>query len=217
MKNLNRFVFLFFISSSLSIYSQTSFEKLNITTSAQLLPEVLLNFDAIFDNKKVELTWSSNTENNNNFYSIEKSKDAISFETVSTIKSFGNHSNIISYFDVDFTPFDGISYYRLKQIDSEGKILSSRLVSINNKTSTNSFVMNQSAIFETSSNLMGSENSEILVVLRSEKGVESYSKVVIDEEHNIRTADSSPKLDNGVYTIVACSDNKLYSQKVVIK
>lgn len=217
MKNLNRFVVISSMFLSLSSFAQIGTGGFKIIEESKSMPEVLLSFDAVFDNTKVELTWSSDTENNNNFFVIEKSKDAMNFEALLTIKGFGNHSNIMSYFDVDYTPFEGISYYRLTQIDQQGNILSSRLVSINNKISTSNLAMNQSAIYDNPAALMGSENKEVLVVLRNEKGEESYSKVVIDEEFHVLSSDASSKLDNGTYTVVASSDNRLYSQKLVVK
>lgn len=217
MKKLNRFVVISSMFLSLSSFTQIGNGGYKINEESKSMPEVLLSFDAVFDNTKVELTWSSDTENNNNFFVIEKSKDAMNFEALLTIKGFGNHSNIMSYFDVDYTPFEGISYYRLTQIDQQGKILSSRLVSINNKISTGNLAMNQSAIYDNPAALMGSENREVLVVLRNEKGEESYSKVVIDEELHVLSSDATTKLDNGTYTVVASSDNRLYSQKLVVK
>jgi hypothetical protein len=182
------------------------------------LPQVLLSFDAIIVDKKVELTWASDTEHNNNFFTIEKSKDAANFETVATVKGFGNYSSLISYFDTDYTPYDGISYYRLKQTDVRGTVLSSRLVSINNKSVTNGLGLNVNAIDEHAENLMGSENKEVLVVLRNEKGMESYSKVMVDQQNNITvSSEEDNKLDNGTYTVIASSNNKLYSQKVVVR
>lgn len=223
MKNLNRFVILFCISNTFSMFSQMSSGgfSLNLETEEKIntpLPKVLLSFDAILDEKKVELTWSSDTENNNNFFTIEKSKDAVTFEEVTSIKGFGNNSAIISYYDVDYTPYEGISFYRLKQTDIKGIVLSSRLVSINSKSLNSSLSMNQSGVYETPANLMGSENKEVLVVLRNEKGMESYSKVIIDQENNVIVpTESDYKLEIGNYLVVASSDNRLYSQKVVVK
>ena len=78
--------------------------------------------------------------------------------------------------------------------------------------------MNVNSIDEHSENLMGSENKEVLVVLRNEKGMESYSKVIVDQKNNITlSADNDNKLDNGTYTVIASSNNKLYSQKVVVR
>ena len=222
MKNLNRFVFLFCFASSFSMFSQIGSGGFKLPaedeTIINLLPQVLLSFEAVIDEKKVELTWASDTENNNNYFTIEKSKDAITFEEVTSIKGFGNNSSIISYFDVDFTPYDGISYYRLKQTDVKGIVLSSRLVSVNNKYSNASLVLNANLVEENNSNLLGSENKEVLVVLRNEKGIESYSKVIIDQKNNVIVPEESDnKLENGTYIVVASSNNALYSQKVMVK
>jgi len=216
MNKLNRFFVLFCCSISFNLFSQTENNSKN-STDSKPLTSVLLSFDAVLTDKKVELTWSSDTEHNNNFFTIEKSKDAVAFEKVTTIKGFGNYSSLISYFDTDYTPYDGISYYRLKQTDHNGKVLSSRLVSVNNKLGNANYATNTN-IIDDHSGLMGSENQEVLVVLRNEKGLESYSKVIVDQQNNVIVpADSDHKLDNGTYTVIASSNNKLYSQKVFVK
>lgn len=216
MINLNRYFALICLSASLNLSSQTAVGFANNSAEHSALPSVLLNFDAILVDKKVELTWASDSEQNNNFFTIEKSKDATNFETVTTIKGFGNYSSLISYFETDYSPYDGISYYRLKQTDHYGKILSSRLVSVNNKFGNANFASNTG--IEDPSVLLGSENKEVLVVLRDEKGIESYSKVIIDKQNNVIVpSDSDQKLENGTYTVIASSNNKLYSQKVYVK
>ena len=52
-----------------------------------------------------------------------------------------------------------------------------RLVSVNNKYASTDLVINNSVLMDGPENLMGSENKEVLVVLRNEKGLESYSKL----------------------------------------
>lgn len=219
MKNLKRFAVLFCVSTTISSYSQIGtggYQINNEEATIVALPEVLLSFDAVFDSKKVELTWSSNTENNNNFYAVEKSKDGIAFEKIVSIKAFGNNSSLISYFEADFTPFNGISYYRLSQTDIKGKVLSSRIVSVNNINATSDLSMISDE--KHTNNLQDSENKEVLLVLRNQKGEESYSKAVVDQENNLVVSnDNESKLDIGTYVVIASSDNKFYSQKVVIK
>jgi hypothetical protein len=78
MKNLNRYFVLFSIAGSFQAFSQTAVIKSSLYTSntqvvaSTQLPSVLLSFDAIINDKQVELTWSSNTENTNNFFTIVK-------------------------------------------------------------------------------------------------------------------------------------------------
>ncbi len=214
MKKLNRSMFVLFC---FSVAFQTFAQPNSITESPIVkVSEVLLSFDAIINDKKVELTWSSNTERNNNHFTIERSKDALTFEEVTTIKSFGNYSNIVSYFDVDYLPYEGISYYRLKQTDPKGNVLSSRLVSVNYRFGNEGLAIYPNSDDE-SSTLLGAENKEVLVVLRNEKGQESFSKVKIDHNHELVVSNNENQLGNGTYLIVASSDNKLYSKKVTIK
>lgn len=222
MNKLNRLFVLFCFSSSLQLSSQVSSSEPNVLVKSEkiitALPEVLLSFDAVINDKKVELTWSSNTENNNNYFTIEKSKDAVNFEEVTSIKGFGNYSSLVNYFDVDYIPYEGISYYRLKQTDSKGHTLSSRLVSVNYRLGNDGLAANQNSVDENTANLLGSENKEVLVVLRNEKGEEHFSKVLVNEQNTITISpDNEHKLDNGTYVVIACSNNKLFSQKVTVK
>lgn len=222
MKKLNLLVVFFCLFAALQLSSQVNSSLCNASAMSKktnaVLPEVLLSFDAIISDKKVELTWSSNTENNNNYFTIEKSKDAINFEEVTSIKGFGNYSSLVNYFDVDYIPYEGISYYRLKQTDSKGHTLSSRLVSVNYRLGNEGLATNQNSVDENTTNLLGSENKEVLVVLRNEEGQDSFSKVIVNEQNTITISpDNEHKLDSGTYLVVACSDNKLYSQKVTIK
>jgi hypothetical protein len=204
-----------FVATTFTAYSQISKGGFKLEESNEKLPEILLSFDAIYDNVKVELTWSSNTELNNNLYVVERSKDAMNFEAVTSVKSFGNNSNLISYFDVDNTPYEGKSYYRLTQVDKNGTVLSSRLVSVNNTSTANN---SQQAINqEELTNQTNTANQEVLVVLRNEKGEDAYSKVLVDQKFNIIESDLSSKLNSGAYTVVASSDNKLYSRKVYVR
>lgn len=59
MNKLNRFVVAAFVFCSLSSNAQIGTGGFKIDENGDPLPQVLLNFDAIFDNTKVELTWSS--------------------------------------------------------------------------------------------------------------------------------------------------------------
>jgi hypothetical protein len=87
-----------------------------------VLPVKLLSFDAIYDiqTQSVHLNWSTATEVNNKFFSIEKTKDAQVWETIATVAGAGNSIQTLNYSTVDETPYNGTSYYRLKQTDIDG-------------------------------------------------------------------------------------------------
>ncbi len=85
------------------------------------LPVELLLFEAIADNRKVKLIWSTANESNNKDFTIERSKDGENWEEAFTIEGTGNSNNKMNYSQWDHYPLNGVSYYRLKQTDYDGK------------------------------------------------------------------------------------------------
>ena len=95
-----------------------------------ILPITLLSFTAkLQDKNKVQLHWSTANEYNNAFFTIEKSNDGKTFETLAIIKSNGNNTNTQNYQALDEKPF-AITFYRLKQTDINGKFSYSSIVTI---------------------------------------------------------------------------------------
>ncbi len=92
------------------------------TTNANPLPIVLTSFIAKenYKNHSVVLSWITQTEINNDFFTIERSADGFNWEEVKRLKGAGNSNTSITYNEVDEVPLSGISYYRLKQTDFNG-------------------------------------------------------------------------------------------------
>ena len=81
----------------------------------------LLNFVLFpLPNGPVEIEWKTLTVTNNDYFTIEHSRDAEDWEEVYEIKGAGDSQEILSYKIVDREPFLGTSYYRLKQTDFNG-------------------------------------------------------------------------------------------------
>jgi len=81
------------------------------------LPIQLISFNATVQQTEVKLQWSTASELNNDFFTIERSKDAESWEDVVEIKGAGNSQVRLDYETIDGLPYTGVSYYRLKQTD----------------------------------------------------------------------------------------------------
>ncbi|MCC7332910.1 MAG: T9SS type A sorting domain-containing protein [Flavobacteriales bacterium] len=103
------------------------------TTSNNPLPVQLLNFEAELNKKVVNLKWMTETEINNDFFTVERSKGLSLWIEISEVKGAGNSNYKLSYSAIDQNPLDGISYYRLKQTDFNGEYSYSDIESVNNK------------------------------------------------------------------------------------
>ncbi|MBU1720995.1 MAG: T9SS type A sorting domain-containing protein, partial [Bacteroidetes bacterium] len=101
-----------------------------VTTSA-LLPIELLNFTAFATSEKiVQLWWITVSETNNDYFTIERSSDGISFQPIAYIRGAGNSNSREDYEAFDNSPLNGTGYYRLKQTDFNGKYTYSRIVEV---------------------------------------------------------------------------------------
>ena len=84
------------------------------------LPIELLEFKAVPDGEELWVVWTTATEINNDFFTIERSADGRNFEPIHRENGAGNSSTPIEYFWLDQEPLKGISYYRLRQTDFNG-------------------------------------------------------------------------------------------------
>lgn len=84
------------------------------------LPIELLSFTAVAAGSVVDLRWRTATEQDNAFFTVERSTDAVHFEGILQMPGAGNSQNVIDYADVDRRPLNGMSYYRLRQTDLNG-------------------------------------------------------------------------------------------------
>lgn len=95
------------------------------------LPIELLEFSTHLNlQNHVELRWKTASEINNDHFSIERSKDAINWEIIQQVKGAGNSTEIKAYIAIDYSPFSGTSYYRLKQTDFNGEFSYSGIQSV---------------------------------------------------------------------------------------
>jgi hypothetical protein len=94
------------------------------------LPITLISFNAYPDNGEVKLEWSTASETDNAFFTIQKSKDGQGWQTVQKVSGSVTSSITENYTAFDPTPYSGISYYRLMQTDIDGEQSFSPIISI---------------------------------------------------------------------------------------
>lgn len=99
-----------------------------------LLPIDLTYFTAEAEDDHVDLKWQTASEQNNDFFTLERSTDLSDWEVISTIDGAGNSNSEINYNSIDTDPMPGVSYYRLKQTDFDGKYEYSPVRSVNFNT-----------------------------------------------------------------------------------
>lgn len=186
------------------------------------LPIELISFTAHVNNDEVTIKWITATEINNDYFTIERSSDIKNWEVITTLNGAGNSTQIIEYYEVDYSPLSGISYYRLKQTDYDGKYTYSNVVPVKYENTTQgnmNLFPNPIAAGETLNLSFDEiEEDEVLVVLRDITGKEFYSKLFIGiENNNLIGLPIEKAIPSGIYLITATSENRIYSQKLIVK
>ncbi len=102
--------------------SITSFSPFSMGDRIVPLPVELISFTARKIEKSVVLNWSTATEINNSHFAIERSTDGTSFTAIDSVAGAGNSNSVIDYNYTDMNAIPATnSYYRLRQVDFDGK------------------------------------------------------------------------------------------------
>jgi len=84
-------------------------------------PVTLINFDVAREGaEKVRVYWSTATEHNADYFSVERSYDGKTFLALEKVPAAGESHTRLDYELIDHYPLIGRNYYRLKQVDFDG-------------------------------------------------------------------------------------------------
>ncbi len=106
-----------------------------------VLPVVLTSFTATKNETKVELNWSTSSEFNSDLFVVSRSVDGVNFIKIDSLKAAGNSSKVSNYKLIDQNPYQGVSYYQLKQIDKDAKVALVRTIKVSYQLSDEQVVV----------------------------------------------------------------------------
>ncbi|MEP7171805.1 MAG: hypothetical protein ABI855_20695, partial [Bacteroidota bacterium] len=109
----------------------TAFSPFIIQSGVSPLPVELLSFNAVLNHANAtDITWTTVSENNSDYFTVQRSEDFTNFTSIAKVKAKGNSTETNKYFANDFSPSKGWNYYRLLQTDFNGTTDYSRIIPI---------------------------------------------------------------------------------------
>jgi hypothetical protein len=200
-----------------------AFSSVGASGSEVSLPIELLSFNANLDGNVVDVIWLTASETNNDYFMIQRSRNGTTFEDVARVEGAGNSTAVKKYVEVDDKPYDNISYYRLKQLDFDGKYSFSNIVSVNS-------VIRQSPEFIVYPNPSDgtdltidirkyNANEEVRIVILNMEGKSVYSKTIMTDDNgtfNGALSNEHP-LSAGIYTIISYAEKNVSVVKLAIR
>ncbi|MFC4232168.1 T9SS type A sorting domain-containing protein [Parasediminibacterium paludis] len=100
-------------------------------SSVTTLPVNLAAFNVVKVGSTAQLSWKTLSEINNKGFAVERSADGITWNQLQFVNASTSGSNGASYSAIDNSPLNGVNYYRLKQVDNDGKFVYSSTASVN--------------------------------------------------------------------------------------
>lgn len=195
-----------------NLYGDPAVLILNSKPSSSL-PVNLVKFNAKAQkNGEVLLTWTTTAETNNSHFEIERSLNSKDFEVIGKLDGKGNFEGLTNYSFLDQQPFDGVNYYRLRQVDvagtsEKGEALS-QIVSAKVEANMSVVIMPNPIISDMEIKIDGANTLQSWKIF-SQKG--ELVKVGQDRKVNLAT------LTSGIYIIEIITKNGEVTKRSVIK
>ncbi len=192
--------------------SQFSPFALGSGSAANPLPVDLLSFAAKAEQKKVRLTWSTASEINNDFFTIERSADGQIFEEVAKVQGAGNASSRLNYSHVDHQPLSGTSYYRLTQTDFDGTSKTYPMQAVYMRNEGGLMVYPNPAEGQVHLQIIGNESDANVKVI-SVTGKVEYQKNVNAAHNSLDLSQLAP----GAYIVQVEQHGTIWTEKLLIQ
>jgi hypothetical protein len=199
----------------------SGFSEFGVGAKNTALPVELLSFTAVCNNGAGLLEWSTASEINNAYFVIEKSKDLKTFTAIAFMNGMGSTSQISKYEFIDKSLFKGNNYYRLKQVDDDGRevVLGVVVLNCDRENSQNGQLIVYPNPFNDNLFVVVEDfyDTQFNLVVYDEIGKEVYRKKCTTETGFYQTTLELRTLLPGVYYLHLVSDRYNINSKIVKK
>lgn len=107
-------------ATGVGVFASGTTRPFVLTKQGSPLPVTWLTISADCENGNVNIKWSTASEQNSDYFTVEKSLDGVHFTAAGIIPAAGNSSTVKNYSWTDYDAYGGINVYRVKQTDFDG-------------------------------------------------------------------------------------------------
>lgn len=192
------------------------FRSWTLTDNTSPLPIELISFTGACADGKVGIHWSTATETNNNYFTLERSADGTKFEAFAQVEGAGNSTSTLKYSYTDNHPYSG-TYYRLRQTDYNGATKTSKMIYVEacEKEGGNVNVYNSgSKDYTIAINAVTAENYTVSVY--NVLGKVIASKTMFVDAGDFKATMTLDDVDNGIYFVNVVNGNSKTIKRIVV-
>jgi hypothetical protein len=178
------------------------------------LPITWLSQSAICNQGDVVIKWSTASEQNADFFTVERSQDGVNFISIARVAASGNSSTVKNYSYLDTKVYQGITYYRIRETDFNANSSFSEMLLLNGCSKDNVTIS-------------GSDGNIVITIQATEESTyafEIYDAIgqkLINEVKNTFAGSNMLKIPvsnmgSAMYVVKAYNTRNAVTQKVVV-
>ncbi len=178
------------------------------------LPVELLYFSAACNPADRMLHWSTASESNNDYFTLERSSNGTVFNSIGAVNGGGNTNQLMNYFFTDTDPLSGTAYYRLGQTDFNGNKNYLDVIASNCEKNPDEVSINPNPTHGTF------QVSFVSALTSGEHKVticNALGKIIFETSHANTTSIDLSGQPAGVYMLKIQSVEKTYNKKIVLQ
>lgn len=191
-----------------------------VEVACGLLPVELIDFKAVIHQHDIQLVWSTASEEDNLGYSLQRSADGHGWSEIGFVQGQGSATKQSDYSWMDKNPISGVNYYRLKQMDSDGKYEFSPIVVADMRSTGTQFDIFPNPSIDGAVSLRATTSTEgwaYLEVMDS-NGKKVYNEKIGFPEGTVIYPVSLTAYPKGVYTArLELPDGQVQFNKIVLQ
>jgi hypothetical protein len=206
-------------TAQLSQITFTGYSSVGLLSTGELVPLTTLpinltSFTGKNENSSVRLSWSTSSEQNNDRFEVLRAGEDQNFKKIGSVQGNGNANNNLYYNFDDRTPLAGDNYYKLKQIDFDGKseefgpiVIKTDIKSINFEV----YATKNNA--DVSLNILGIKAEKVTIKIFDLTGRKLTEKTFDLEVGNNQFNLNMLNMSEGIYVATLTTDQNFLSKK----
>lgn len=181
------------------------------------LPIELGEFTGKMAQNGTKLSWTTLSETNNDFFSLQRSANGIEFKEFVRVEGAGNSQHALHYSAIDHSPYQGSTYYRLQQTDFDGQSSYSEIIEVGTQ-----LLKEQVQIGPNPSDgllniqLIGAGERPYSLSVRNINGSLVYQGHLSSGEGSLQQLDLRD-LDSGIYFLQISAEQQVWTKKLMIR
>lgn len=182
--------------------------------SAIELPVRFVAFNVALQGKNVLVEWTTAEESNSSSFEIQRSENGSDWNTVSSVSAAGNSTSLLKYSYTDKNITAKLVYYRVRQVDLDGKFIYTSVRAIKTQSTTQEIKISSASSNSVYVHFSEQVNDNVIVRLTSLNGAVAGQQILSNPVGQVLIpAKSSLK---GIYVVTVTNGRDMTVSKQVI-